>query len=172
MLHLSQQSPGVSLKADCKIMCLRQCPPENTQPCKTFSIVILCLMWYRNVHPENGKVVLLDMECWKLLCWWWLQRLSWGMSRRQQSLVQREHVGRCLWLCKTCTGDDGPLVQRLKAGCSSPLTFENWRILLCLKEAALPWFILGRARAGEKCAWPPKEDFLLAPLLLWSNRSG
>lgn len=76
-----------------------------------------------------------------------------GMSRRQQSLAQQEHVGRCFWLCKTCIGDDGPLAQVLKAGCSSPLTFENWRLLLCLKETASPYFILGRVRTdGKECA--------------------
>lgn len=144
-----------------------ECPPENAQPCKTLSIAILYLMPYRKCTWGTGE----------LCCGTWgaqgcsgddgSRGFHGGMSSRQPSLAQQVHVGRCLWLCKTCTENGDPLAQVLKAGCSSPLT-DPWKFKTFVVSERTSSTM---GTAGKEWAWPPEKDFLLVPLLLWSNRS-
>lgn len=169
MPYLSLQSPGVSLKAACKIMlCLSQSGLQSMRsPVK--HLASLFYTWYhtesapgeqessamghgvpRAASGDDGSRGFLG-----------------GMSCRQPSLAQEAHVGRCLWLCNTCTGGGGPLAQVVKAGCSTPLTYP-WKFkTFVVSERSSSTM----GTDGKEWAWPPKEDFLLAPLLLWSNRS-
>lgn len=134
-----------------------ECPPENAQPCKTLSIIILYLMPYRKCTWGTGE-----------LCYgtWGAQGCSGddgsrgfpgGMSSRQPSLTQQAYVGRCLWICKTSTGNGGPLAQVLKAGCSSLLT-DPWKFETSVMSERSSSTV---GTDGKEWAWPPKEDFLL-----------
>lgn len=128
-----------------------ECPPENAQPCKTLSIIILYLMPYRKCTWGTGEL------CYRT---WGAQGCSGddgsrgfpgGMSSKQA------HVGRCLWLCKTGTGNGGPLAQVLKADCSSPLT-DHWKFKTSVMSERSSSTM---GTDGKEWAWPPKEDFLL-----------
>lgn len=91
-----------------------------------------------------------------------------GMSRKQQSLAQQKHVGRCLWLFKLVLG-----VMALSHGCWKQVRVPHWPSTFAMSERSnITIVYLGEGENWwEGACWPPEEDLLLAPLLLWSNRS-
>lgn len=124
--------------------------------------------WFYTWCPTEsapGEQESMDMG-WPGLQWWWrLQRLSLGNGQQAAKSCTAKHDGPCLWLCKTCAGSGGPLARVLKAGCNSPLT-DPWKCKTSVMSERSSSTII---YIGEgKNRW---EGAILAPLLLWSNRS-
>lgn len=90
-----------------------------------------------------------------------------GTSGRLWYIAQQECVGRHLWLCKTCTR------EWLPSNTSAENRLQSWKqeFYHGFKKQHCHDCHGDRRTDGRERAQPLEEDLLLAPLLLWSNRS-